>query len=254
MGTVRNGTGQDEVAESVHSPDGGGFDDLSSDASVVDPVGGFSDESDADAGGDPDADADPGEGHELLELWSDREEVHVLPEILRPAEGLVVVGSGTVLRSGRLAQSRWLVVITDRRLLCIKGRQPVTRKVIEMPISAVRSVESKGLWQKMLVLETGYGTLRISGVKKAVAAEMVAGLTALMKSFRGEPAQATAIRRAELPGDGAGREGASTTAVLEVREIVNELQEEMRQLRGQVAFLEGLVRANVAAGPAESTE
>ncbi len=233
MSTVRNGTAQDEVANETPAP-------VEGDLAGASGADGATSSEDA-----------TGEGHQLLELWSDREEIHVLPEILRPAEGLVVVGSGTVLRSGRLAQSRWLVVITDRRLLCIKGRQPVTRKVIEMPISAVRSVESKGLWRKMLVLETGYGTLRISGVKKSVAAEMVAGLSALMKSFRGEAPQATAIRRAELPMEGAAPDAASATAVLEVREIVSELQEEMRQLRGQVAFLEGLVRANVESGPPE---
>lgn len=237
MSTVRNGTAQDEVpTDELQAPSDPG-------ALAESPP--------------PPAEhreADQVEGHQLLELWSDREEVHVLPEILRPAEGVVVVGSGTLLRSGRLAQPRWLVVVTDRRLLCIKGRQPVTRKVIEMPISAVRSVETKGLWRKMLVLETGYGTLRISGVKKAVAAEMVEGLTALMKSFRSDPAQPTAIRRAELPDECAAADTASATAVLEVQEIVSELQEEMRQLRGQVSFLEGLVRANVESGPAEITE
>ncbi|MFP4623282.1 MAG: hypothetical protein ACLFRX_03805 [Gemmatimonadota bacterium] len=87
-----------------------------------------------------------GEGQHILEPWSDREEVHALPEILRPAEELVAVASGTVVRSGRLAESRWLVVLTDRRLLCIRGRAPVRRKVIDMPISAVRSVSATGLW------------------------------------------------------------------------------------------------------------
>lgn len=197
----------------------------------------------------PEDDALGGDGHHLLELWSDREEVHALPEILRPAEGLVAVGSGTVVKSGRLSQSRWLVVVTDRRLLCIKGRHPVTRKVIDMPISAVRSVESKGLWRKMLVLETGYGTLRISGVKKSVAAEMVRGLTALMGSFSGKEEGRTAIRRAELPkAQAGGADPEMAEKVSSLGETVAGLETEMKELRDQVAFLDGLVRANVESG------
>jgi len=195
--------------------------------------------------------APPLEGHHLLELWSDREEIHALPEILRQSEGLVVVGSGTVVRSGRLSQRRWLVVVTDRRLLCIKGRHPVTRKVIDMPISAVRSVESKGVWRKTLVLETGYGVLRISGVKNSVAAEMRRGLQALMDEIGKEEEHATAVRRADLPGHGeAGRPSSATAAeIAALRAAVSELLEEMNELREQIAFLEGMVRANIESPP-----
>lgn len=205
-------------------------------------------------GGALEGDAEEAEGHHLLELWSAREEIQVLPEILRPAEGLVAVGSGTVVRTGRLSQPRWLVVVTDRRLLCIKGRHAVTRKVIDMPIGAIKSVESKGLWRKVLVLETGYGTLRISGVKKSVAAEMTRGLTALMGTFGGAPEQATAIRRAELPDAARGMQELADQATAEMREMVRELTEEMKELRGQVAYLEGLVRANVESGHSEVRE
>lgn len=205
-------------------------------------------------GGALEGESEEAEGHHLLELWSAREEIHVLPEILRPAEGLVVVGSGTVVRTGRLSQPRWLVVVTDRRLLCIKGRHSVTRKVIDMPIGAIKSVESKGLWRKVLVLETGYGTLRISGVKKAVAADMVRGLTALMGTFGGALEHATAIRRAELPDAAKGMQALAAEATAEMREMVRELTEEMKELRGQVAYLEGLVRANVEAGHSEVRE
>lgn len=188
------------------------------------------------------------EGHHLLELWSDREEIHALPEILRPAEGLVAVGSGTVVRTGRLSQSRWLVVVTDRRLLCIKGRHAVTRKVIDMPIGAIKSVESSGLWRKVLVLETGYGTLRISGLRKNVAAEMVTGITALMGGLEGTPEHATAVRRAELPDASKRADAVVAQAMAEMRQSVGALTEEINELRGQVAFLEGLVRANVETG------
>ena len=190
------------------------------------------------------------EGHHLLELWSDREEIHALPEILRPAEGLVAVGSGTVVRSGRLAQSKWLVVLTDRRLLCIKGRQAVTRKVIDMPVAQIRGVESKGLFRKTLSLDTGYGTLRISGMKKQVAAEMVEGITTLMGAYAEDgDRSATAIPRADLSK--AGVRGHTHEELQELQQAVEGLQDTIRELTDRVTFLEELVRSNVAGGPGE---
>lgn len=186
------------------------------------------------------------EGHHLLDLWSDREEVHALPEILRPSEGLVAVGSGTVVKSARLAQSNWLVVLTDRRLLCIKGRAAVTRKVIDMPVSQVRGVETKGLLRKTLSLDTGYGTLRISGLKKSFAQEMVEGLTTLMGAYSGDGAgKATAIRKADLSKAGTAG-GHSHEELHELEETVGKLEETVGTLTERVAFLEELVRSNVA--------
>ncbi|MGK7311609.1 MAG: hypothetical protein ACN0LA_05165 [Candidatus Longimicrobiales bacterium M2_2A_002] len=124
---------------------------------------------------------------ELLARWSDREEVRAIPDVLRPAELLVAVGSGTVVRSGRLAQSRWLVLVTDRRLLCIKGRDPVTRKVIDMPISQIRGVEVRGLVRKTLSLDTGFGTLRIGGLDRSTAVELDREVTRLMGAYDEEP-------------------------------------------------------------------
>lgn len=169
-------------------------------------------------------------GTHLLELWSDREEARAIPELLREGEGVVCVGSGTVLRSGRLAQSRWLVVLTDQRLLCIKGRAAATRRVIEMPVTAIRSVERKGLLKSTLTLDTGYGNLRISDMKKPIALEMIEGLNALMRAHRGESA-AAAIPRAELPTDGA-------PDILRLAESVANLEADVAELRRRVGALE----------------
>ena len=188
------------------------------------------------------------EGHHLLELWSDREEIHALPEILRPAEGLVAVGSGTVVRSGRLASTKWLVVLTDRRLLCIKGRSSVTRKVIDMPVSQVRSVDVTGIFRKTLTLDTGYGTLRVGSLKTGFAHEMAEGLGALMEAYgsNGEE-KSTALPRADLSRVGPGH----THEELEgLRESVDEVRETVEELTDRIVFLEELVRSNVAAGDA----
>lgn len=177
------------------------------------------------------------EGAHLLELWSDREEVHALPEILRPDEGLVAVSSGTVLRSGRLAHPRWLVVLTDRRLLCIKGRVAVTRKVIDMPISAIRSVDKKRFLRSTLVVETGYGTLRITGMKNASAAEITDGLAALKAAASREGAgRGAAIRRADIPGAGSAA-GADSERVMRLEEAVHRLRQDLSELQDQVALL-----------------
>ena len=187
------------------------------------------------------------EGHDLLDLWSDREEIHALPEILRPAEGLVAVGSGTVVRSARLAQSNWLVVLTDRRLLCVRGQSPVTRKVTDMPVSHIRGVETSGLFRKTLSLDTGYGTLRIGGLTKSFAQELVEGLAALMGAYSDAADTATALPKADLSSVGARRRGQEERIALE--DTMDELKEKMETLTDRVAFLEELVRSNVAAQP-----
>jgi hypothetical protein len=189
------------------------------------------------------------EGQHLLDLWSDRDEIHALPEILRPAEGLVVVGTGTVVKSARLAQSNWLVVLTDRRLLCIKGLSAVTRKVIDMPVSQIRGVDASGIFRKTLALDTGYGTLRLSGLKKPFAQEMVEGLTALMGAYAESVAdQATAIPRADLAS--AGKRGHTHEEFQLFDGQIGRLETAVGELTDRVAFLEELVRSNVAgAGP-----
>jgi hypothetical protein len=192
------------------------------------------------------------EGHELLERWSDREEVHALPEILRPAEGLVAVGSGTVVKSARLAQSNWLVVLTDRRLLCLKGRAAVGRKVVDMPASQIRSVETSGLFRKTLSLETDFGTLRVGSLTKSFAKELVEGLTAVMGAFSDTPGGAGALPNAELATPDrskAGPPGDSREAAHALEDAVGALEEKVEELTDRVAFLEELVRSNVATQP-----
>lgn len=134
----------------------------------------------------PQPEGAPDDGRHLLEPWSDQEEVHAVPEILGAGEAIMAVGSGTVLRTGRLAQSRWLVLVTAQRILCIKGRVAASRKVIEMPISAIKSVARTGLFRKTLVLHVGVGTLRITSIKGDVAARLVDALTTLSRAHREE--------------------------------------------------------------------
>ena len=174
-------------------------------------------------------------GTHLLQLWSDRDEAQALPELLRPDEGVVCVGSGTVVRTGRLAQPRWLVVLTDRRLLCIKGRVAAARRVIDMPVSAIRSVQRKGLLRSTLTLDTGYGNLRLGGLRKNVAMELTDGLEALMDAHNGQGPTA-AIPRAHLPA-------AAEPADAGLAESVTTLRQELAELRARVASLE------LASGP-----
>ena len=180
---------------------------------------------------DPEIPAEQPSGTNLLDLWSDRPEAAAIPELLRPGEGVVCVGSGTVLKSGRLAQSRWLVVLTDRRLLCIKGATAASRRVIDMPVSAIRSVSRKGMLKSTLTLDTGYGNLRLGDLKKPVATELVEGLEALLRSARGDVAPA-AIPRAELPAAGPDAD------VLRLAEDLASLRADFEVMRGRVTALE----------------
>ena len=196
------------------------------------------------------------EGHQRLERWSDRGEAHVVPGILRPAEEIVAVGSGTVVRTGRLAQSKWLVVLTDRRLLCIKGRSEDSRKVIDMPVSQVREADAKGLIRKTLTLDTGYGALRISGMKKDVAEELVDGLRTLMEGLedgvpvrpgahRDEPSSADPPAASTDEASGGAAPDPAARDLEALRRAVTDLTGTVTELTERVAFLEELVRSNV---------
>jgi hypothetical protein len=112
---------------------------------------------------------------------ADRDEAAQVPELLEAGESIVAVGSGTVLHTGRLAKPRWLLVVTDRRLLCLKGKLG-NRKVIKIPVNAIRSAQIAGLIGKVLILETSTGSLRVSSIKKAVAESLVMGLESVMAS------------------------------------------------------------------------
>jgi hypothetical protein len=168
-------------------------------------------------------------GTNLLELWSDRPEAAAIPELLRPGEGVVCVGSGTIVRTGRLSQPRWLVVLTDRRVLCIRGAVAATRRIIDMPVGAIRSVERKGIVRNTLTLDTGYGNLRIGGLRKPLAAELTDGLQALMRAHEGEAP--TAIPRARLP-EAPGADASELT------EMIGKMRTELEDLRARVAALE----------------
>lgn len=178
---------------------------------------------------DPEPEPAEPTGTNLLELWSDRPEAAAIPELLRPGEGVVCVGSGTIVRTGRLSQPRWLVVLTDRRVLCIRGATAATRRIIDMPVGAIRSVERKGILRNAVTLDTGYGNLRIGGLRKPLAAELLDGLQALMRTHEGDaPA---AIPRARLPEAQAGD-------LRQLAETVEGLRSELEELRGRVASLE----------------
>lgn len=190
-------------------------------------------------------------GTNLLALWSDRPEAEAIPELLRPEEAIVCVGSGTIVRSGRLSQPRWLVVLTDRRVLCIRGAVAATRRIIDMPVGAIRSAARKGLFRSTLTLDTGYGTLRIGSLKKPFASELLDGLQALMRVQTGDAA-AAAIPRARLPEApaAASPDGSTDAQPALVAEIVAEAAAVTAETAAQVARLHGTVaelRAEVKA-------
>lgn len=178
---------------------------------------------------DPEPEPEAPSGTNVLELWSDRREVEAIPDLLRPGEGVVCVGSGTIVRTGRLSQPRWLVVLTDRRVLCVRGAVAATRRIIDMPVGAIRSVERKGFLRSTVTLDTGYGNLRIGGLKKPLAAELLDGLQALMRAHEGD--SPTAIPRARLPEAPGGVDD-------HVTETIAALRTEVEDLRARVAALE----------------
>ena len=186
-----------------------------------------------------------------VELWSDRPEVQSLPELLAPNERIAFVGGGVV--AGRFTHREWLIVLTDQRLLCVVGTNPITRQVVEVPVASIRGVDCRrGPLRSTVALKTAQGKVRISNMKRAAASELFAAISEPLRArerarrpnpltWQTQPAAAAAPAPEPViyhapPVDLEAR-------VRRLEELNEALESEVAQLREQVAFLEELLQA-----------
>jgi hypothetical protein len=185
-----------------------------------------------------------------VELWSDRPEVQSLPELLAPNERIAFVGGGVV--AGKFTAREWLIVLTDQRLLCVVGTNPITRRLVELSLASIRSVDCRrGPLRSTVIVKTGQGKFRISNMKRAAASDLFAAISeplrARHRARRPNPltwlTQPAAVAPAPEPVIYHAPPVDLEARVRRLEELNESLESEVAQLREQVAFLEELLQA-----------
>lgn len=201
------------------------------------------------------------------ERWWEQREFRDLPSILHADERMLGLVNAKLLgrRRPRVRPSaRWLMVITDQRLLGLnQGR--FARNQVEIPLAQIlRLQQSSGLRSRQIVVETPDRRYRIRIAKGEGFRFANALLPMVPARARGvlppdlEPlAWVPGLARvAALPGvsgllskvstlsppDDPGRE-----RVARLEETVERLQEDLERVQQQVAFLESLLEEQAAA-------
>ncbi len=161
-----------------------------------------------------------------------------LSDVLLAGEGVAFVDVARVKSSRFPRVSRWFVVVTDRRLICLRKTRRATREQLHVPLTRIEKVYQKGLMGRKVVVVTNRGTLRIHGLNGYSGGQLV-GL--LLSAIRGDRPAVVAVPTsagALPPAQAADQE--AMLARLE------ELEAHVDRLTQQVRFLEELMQAKKA--------
>jgi hypothetical protein len=180
------------------------------------------------------------------EQWLSKSELQQLHDLLRHGESVEFLVYAKVVVSTRLALSTWLIALTSARLLCVKGGNLHSRRVIDIPLVGIVSVaQLNRLLSTEVVVATSHGRIRI-----VLARDKAAALAdALMRTSRAVtpaptygPTPLIADPRTD-PVLGASERDRSRIELLE--ETVDQLEQDLSAVRQQVDFLEELLKTRL---------
>lgn len=161
-----------------------------------------------------------------------------LSDVLLSGERVLLLTRARV-RTGRMPRAaRWFVIVTDRRLICLRDSRRAARQQLHVTLERVEHAYQRGLFGGKVVVVTRRGTIRISGLGRFAGGQVVARL---LSTARGDdPALPVPARTAgALPRSGA-EEG--------VLSRVEELESVVDRMTQQLRFLEELLRAKQGSG------
>lgn len=184
-----------------------------------------------------------------------------LPSILQTDERIVAIARGKIARP-RLVRRSWLIVATDRRLICLRSGGRADWRQLEIPGAEVSRVALRiGPFRGRVLVRARGGTYRLL-VMRTEAYKLFAALSRL-----GPPASETppglrpalmfrrvidhvlALPAAALNPDLAEEPHTPAPDNSATDERVHSLEDELEQLRQQVDFLEQLLhQQHVGAG------
>lgn len=210
------------------------------------------------------------------ERWWEHREFRDLPHILHLDERLKGLAYGKLLGRRRprfRPGGRWVIVLTDQRVICLK-QERFARKQVEIAASQIVGVQHRsGLRAYQITISTAQRTYRIR-IRKEDAFRFAGALAPLIpeRSVRQLPPEVEAwawipgmSTAASLPGVSgllskvsmlSPPEYATREQVERLESTVENLQQEVERLHQQVGFMESLLekRAEGAYLPTHSAE
>lgn len=190
--------------------------------------------------------------------WWEQREMRDLPAVLHADEQILAISRGKIARVRWLRRS-WLIVVTDRRLLCLRSSNGASWRQSEISASQIGRVALRvGPFKGRVLVNAGGHTFRLL-VLRQDAQKLVSALS-MLASPPNEVVSRTAptimVRRvidhilalpaAALTPTVATKQLPEQAATLAMDERVHSLEDEIEELTRQVKFLEQLLRQRQA--------
>jgi len=197
--------------------------------------------------------------------WWEQREMRDLPAVLHSDERILAIARGRIARLRWLRRS-WLIVVTERRLLCLRSGNRQSWRQMEVNANQMTRVTLRiGPFRGRVVLVAGGHTYRLL-VPKADGYKLLTALSGLRSPAREALSglrptlmvrrvidHVLALPAAVLNPDTRDAPVPSKSADVADDERVQSLETELDELRQQVDFLEQLLRQHHGAGAGEGT-
>ncbi len=157
-----------------------------------------------------------------------------LSDVLLAGERMAFIDLARVKSTRFPRLSRWYVIVTDRRLICLRKSRRVTRQQVHVPLARIEHAYQRGIMGRKVLVVTHRGSLRINGLSGTSGGRLV---SLLVRATRGERPMALPLEPAPT---GAPALPPMSEAVLT---RVEELEAHVDRLTQQVRFLEELMQA-----------
>jgi hypothetical protein len=204
--------------------------------------------------------------------WWEQREFRDLPAVLEADEQMLAIARGKVARIRWMRRS-WLIVVTQRRLLCLRSGGRASWRQLEVRAGQIARVSLRiGPFRGRVVVVTSGQTYRLL-VPSADAYRLQRALSGLgtpplETGSRFAPARIVhrmidhvlalpavalgpdAVHDRPADADASRRPALAPPDASAIEERVQSLEREVRELRQQVEFLEQLLRERHSASPA----
>jgi hypothetical protein len=186
--------------------------------------------------------------------WWEQRELRDLPAVLHADERVLVITRGKLARAVRRLRRSWLIVVTERRLLCLRSGARGNWRQLEVPGNQMMRVGLRvGPFRgKVLVVAGGHKYRML--VARADAYKLVGALTRLVPSANAAAAGVTptlmvrrvidhvlALPAAALNPEPPTAPSPAPTDTTDLDERLHVLEQDVEELRKQVHFLEQLL-------------
>lgn len=190
--------------------------------------------------------------------WWDQRELRDLPSVLDPDERILAVARGKIAR-GRWLRRSWLIVVTDRRLVCLRSGDKTSWRQLEVAADEISrvSLRIRPLHGRVIVTASGH-KYRLA-VPRADSYKIHAALASLGSSTDKTLSQFGPTRVVHrildhllaLPAVTLGPDPNTTLPSARaddpaIDDRLQALEQELQELREQVSFLEQLLRERQA--------